>query len=97
MSRIHTSSNSRVRREVVVPQRPYVPHHRQNYFDLFIPEAPITFPRRSGGEGIALTDVLSDNFDLLLGRDDPMFVNYPGPAISLRIEVGFAWAYLEET
>lgn len=86
MSRIRTSSN-RVRREVVVPQRPYVPHHRQSYFDQFIPENPITFPRRSGRVGITLADVMSENFDDLVGRDDPMFANYTGPAISLRLEV----------
>lgn len=80
-------SNSRVGREVDVPQRPYVPHHRQNYFDQFIPENPITFPTRSGRQGIAITDITSENFDHLLGRDDPMFANYPGPAISVRIEV----------
>ena len=88
MAQIHAPSNNRERREVVVPQRPYTPHHRQNYFDQFIPENPITFPSRSSGrEGIALADVTSENFDHLVGRDDPMFANYTGPAISLRLEV----------
>lgn len=87
MTQIHTLSNSRGRREVTVPQRPYVPHHRQNYFDQFNPEHPITFPSRSGRDGIALSDVLGENFDHLVGRDDPMFANYTGPAISLRLEV----------
>ena len=85
------------RREVVVPQRPYVPHHRQNYFDQFNPEGPITFHSRSGQDGIALTDVLNGNFDYLVGRDDPMFPNYAGPAVSLRLEVSPVSAYQEET
>jgi hypothetical protein len=80
-------NNSRVGREVDVPQRPYVPHHRQNYFDQFIPENPITFPTRSGRQGITLADVMGENFDNLWGRDDPMFASYTGPAISLRLEV----------
>jgi len=84
-------SNSRGRRESAIPQRPYVPHHRQNYFDQFIPENPITFPSRPGRDGIALTDVMNENFDYLIGRDDPMFANYAGPAISLRIEVSPTW------
>ena len=75
------------RRESTVPQRPYVPHYRQNYFDQFIAENPITFPSRSGRDGIAFTDILNENFDDLIGRDDPMFPNYQGPAISLRLEV----------
>ena len=79
--------NPRGRREVTVPQRSYVPHHRQNYFDQFIPENPITFHSRTGGDGIALVDVMNENFDHLIGRDDPMFANYTGPAISLRLEV----------
>jgi hypothetical protein len=87
MTRIHAPNNSRGQREVVVPQRPYIPHHRQNYFDQFIPETPITFPSRSGRDGIALEDVMNESFDHLLGRDDSMFANYTGPAISLRIEV----------
>ena len=86
---IQVQSNSRGRRESPVPQRPYVPHHRQNYFDQFIAENPITFPSRTGRDGIALTDVMNENFDYLMGRDDPMFANYPGPAISLRLEVSF--------
>lgn len=87
MTQMHTPSNNRSRREVEVPQRPYIPHHRQNYLDQFIPEHPITFSSRSGREGIALNDVMNDNFDHLAGRDDPMFANYAGPAISLRLEV----------
>ena len=71
----------------MVPQRSYVPHHRQNYFDQFNPDGPILFSGRSGREGIALPDVMSENFDHLAGRDDPMFANYAGPAISLRLEV----------
>jgi len=86
MNQIQHPSNIRGQSQVVVPQRPYVPHHRQNYFDQFIPENPITFPRRHGGDGIPFTDVLSENFDCLVGRDDPMFANYTGPAISLRLE-----------
>ena len=86
-------SNSRGRRESAVPQRPYVPHHRQNYFDQFIAENPITFSSRSGRDGIALADVMNDNFDHLIGRDDPMFPNYQGPAISLRLEVSSTWVY----
>ena len=84
---IQLPGGSRERREVMVPQRPYTPHHRQNYFDQFTPENPITFSNRSGQEGIALTDVMSENFDHLLGRDDPMFPNHVGPTISLRLEV----------
>ena len=80
-------SNSRGRREIEVPQRPYVPHHRQNYYDQFIAENPIAFPSRTGRDGIALTDVINESFDYLIGRDDPMFANYTGPAISLRLEV----------
>jgi hypothetical protein len=80
----------------MVTQRPYVPHHRQNYFDQFTPEGPITFLSRTGRDGIALTDVLNENFDHLIGRDDPMFPNYAGPAISLRLEVSPASVYLEE-
>lgn len=95
MTQIHTPSNNRSRYEVDVPQRPYVPHHRQNYFDQFIPEHPITFSSRSGREGIALNDVMNDNFDLA-GKDDPMFANYTGPAISLRLEVRSTRAYLRE-
>ena len=90
-------SNSRTGREVDVPQRPYIPHHRQNYFDQFIAENPITFCTRSGRQGIAITDVMSENFDHLWGRDDPMFANYTGPAISLRLEVSSFRACLEET
>ena len=85
MTPVHT--NSRGRRERAVPQRPYIPHHRQNYFDQFIAESPITFSIRSGRDGIALTDVMNETFDYLIGRDDPMFANYQGPAISLRLEV----------
>ena len=92
------SGNSGGRREViVVPQRSYVPHHRQNYLEQFNPETPITFTGRSGREGIALTDVMNEYFDNLMGRDDPMFANYTGPAISLRLEVSPARAYLEGT
>jgi len=87
MAQIYAPSNSRVRREVPVPQRSYVPHHRQNYFDQFIADTPITFFSHSGREGIALTDVLNESFDHLVGRDDPMFASYMGPAISLRLEV----------
>ena len=52
---------------------------------------------RSGRNGIAFTDVLNENFDHLVGRDDPMFANYTGPAVSLRLEVSPASAYQEET
>lgn len=90
MSQIQHPINNRRRTQIAVPQRPYVPHHRQNYFDQFIPEAPITFPLRSGGEGMSLDDALAENFDYLIGRDDPMFANYTGPAISIRLEVSFA-------
>ena len=93
MTQIQIPSNSRGRHEVNIPQRSYVPHHRQNYFDQFLPEHPITFLSRAGGVGIALTDVLNENFDHLIGRDDPMFANYTGPAISLRLEVSSASAY----
>lgn len=93
MNQIQHPNNNRGRNQVPVPQRSYVPHHRQNYFDQFSPDAPITFPSRYGGDGIALTDVLSENFDSLFGRDDPMFANYPGPAISLRLEVAFISAH----
>ena len=84
---IQVPGGSRERREVIVPQRSYIPYHRQNYFDQFTPENPITFSNRSGQEGIALTDVMNEYFDHLLGRDDPMFPNYKGPTISLRLEV----------
>ena len=67
-----------------------VPQGRQNDFDQFIPEAPIMFPLRSGGEGISLDNALAENFDHLIGRDDPMFENYTAPAISLHLEVSFA-------
>ena len=87
-------TQARGRREIDVPQRPYIPHHRQNYFDHFAAENPITFPSRSGRGGIALTDVLNENFDHLVGRDDPMFANYVGPAISLRLEVSSTRVYL---
>ena len=73
----------------MLPQRPYVPHHRQNYFDQFNPEGPITFPKTTGGDGITLMDAMNENFDSLIGRDDPMFASYVGPAISLRLEVNF--------
>jgi len=96
MIQIQMPGNNRGHREVMVPQRPYVPHHRQNYFDQFIPENPIVFPIRSGRDGIALTDVMNENFDHLIGRDDPMFANYTGPAISLRLEVSYVSVYLEE-
>jgi hypothetical protein len=94
MSQIQHPSNNRRRTQIAVPQRAYVPHHRQNYFDQFIPETPITFPLRSGGEGMSLDDALAENFDYLVGRDDPMFANYTGPAISIRLEVSFAALYL---
>lgn len=94
---IQTQGNNRGRREGMVPQRSYVPHHRQNYFDQFIPEDPITFFNRSGREGISLIDVMCGKFDYLIGRDDLMFPNYTGPAISLRLEVSPTSAYLEET
>lgn len=90
---MNPTQNIRERSQVVVPQRSYVPHHRQNYLDQFIPENPITFPHRYGGDGIALTDALSENFDNIVGRDDAMFANYPGPAISLRLEVSFISTY----
>jgi hypothetical protein len=93
MNQIQHPSNNRGRKQVAVPQRSYVPHHRQNYFDQFTPDSPITFPLRHGGDGIALTDVLSENFDFLVGRDDSMFPTYAGPAISLRLEVSFISAY----
>ena len=48
------------------------------------------FPLRSGGEGISLDNALAENFDHLIGRDDPMFENYTAPAISLHLEVSFA-------
>jgi len=96
MTQIQMPNNSRGRSEVLVPQRSYVPHHRQNYFDQFSPENPITFTSRAGGVGIALTDVMNENFDLLVGRDDPMFANYTGPAISLRLEVSYVPAYRKE-
>ena len=67
-----------------------VPQGRQNDFGQFIPEAPIMFPLRSGGEGMSLDDALAENFDHLIGRDDPMFENYTAPAISLHLEVSFA-------
>ena len=86
-TQIQMPSDSQGQRGVMVPQRPYIPHHRQNYFDQFIPENPITFPSRSGRRGIALADVMNENFVHLIGGDDPMFVNYTGPAISLRLEV----------
>jgi len=70
----------------MLPQRPYVPHHRQNYFDQFNPEGPITFPKTTGGDGIALMDAMNENFDSLMGRDEPMFASYAGPAITLRLE-----------
>jgi hypothetical protein len=96
MTQVYMPNNSRRRREVMVPQRQYVPHHRQNYFDHFAPESDITFPSRTGPDGIPLADVLNDNFDNLVGRDDPMFAGYVGPAISLRLEVSSTPAYLEE-
>ena len=57
--------------------------------DQFIPESPITFHRQLGGSGIELTEVLDDNLDDLVGRNDPMFSNYTGLSISLRLEVQF--------
>lgn len=89
VTQIQMPGSSR-RREVIIPQRSYIPHHRQNYSGQFSPENPITFRSRSGREGITFTDILSENFDHLMGRDDPMFVNYMGPAVSLRLEVGSA-------
>jgi hypothetical protein len=74
----------------MLPQRPYIPHHRQNYFDQFTPEGDITFLKTTGGDGIALVDAMNESFDSLIGRDDPMFAGYAGPAISLRLEVSFA-------
>ncbi|KAF9644729.1 hypothetical protein BDM02DRAFT_874158 [Thelephora ganbajun] len=74
------------RRQVIVPQRPYVLPYGQSYFDKFIPENPITFPSRSGGDGIVLTDAINENFDHLIGRDDHVFVEYTGSAITLRLE-----------
>ena len=88
MNQAQHPGNIRGSNQIVVPQRPYVPHHRQNYYEQFNPENPITFLPRYGGDGITLADVLSESFDFLVGRDDPMFANYAGPAISLRLEVG---------
>ena len=81
----------------MVPQRPYVPHHRQNYLEQFFPEGAITFPQRTGMDGIPLIDAMNENFDNLIGRDDAMFANYAGPAISLRLEVGLASAHYRHT
>lgn len=94
---IQMPGNSRGQLEVVVPQRPYVPHHRHNYFNQFIPENPIVFPSCSGWDGIMLADAMNKNFDHLIGRHDPMFANYTGPAISLRLGVNSAPVYLGET
>lgn len=65
--------------------------------DQFIPESPITFHRQLGGSGIELTEVLDDNLDDLVGRDDPMFSNYTGLSISLRLEVQFRLSISCET
>jgi hypothetical protein len=89
MSWIQHPANNRRINQVALPQRSYIPHHRQNYFEQFIAENPITFARRPGGDGILLTEALSENFDCLVGRDDSMFANYTGPAISLRLEASF--------
>ena len=89
MSQAQHPINNRGRGEIMLPQRSYVPHHRQNYFDQFNPEDPITFHKTTGGDGIALMDAMNENFDRLTGRDDPMFASYVGPAISLRLEVNF--------
>jgi hypothetical protein len=93
-TQIHTPNGGRGRYEVIVPQRPCAP--RQNYLDPFTPESDITFPSRTGRDGIALTDVLDGDPDHLIGRDDLMFGNYPGPATSLRLEVNPPPAYLRE-
>ena len=90
MSQIQHPINNRRRTQIAVPQRPYVPHHRQNYFDQSVSKAPITFPLHSEGGGISLDDALAENFDDLVGRDDPIFANDTGQPISLRIEVSFA-------
>ena len=66
-------------------RRLHIPLHSQDYPNRFISE--ITFPSRSGRDGILLADALSEEFDNLIGGDDPAFVGYTGPAISLRFEV----------
>ena len=93
------SSDSGGRCGVMVPQRPYLPHYRETYFDQFLSEDPITFPSHSGRDGIALTDAMDENFDNLVGMDDQMhtFVNYTDSAISLRLEVSSSSADQEGT
>ena len=51
------------------PQRPYVTHHHQNHSDQFVPESPITFPKTTGGDGIALMDAMNENFNSFIGQD----------------------------
>jgi len=77
--------------EIIVPQRPYVLHHQQNRSYQFPPEYPITFPSRAGGVGISLTDATDENFYHLIGSDDPMFADFAGSAIALRLEVNSAF------
>ena len=94
---VQMSSNRSRRHGIIVPQRPYVPHHWQNYFDQFNQENPIAFPRHAGWVGIVSIGVVNENFDHSVGRDDPVFANHRGPAISLRLEASPASGYVGET
>lgn len=73
--------------ESVVPQRPYPSRLRSFFFGPFVGENPIAFPGPSRRDGIALVEVMNENFDHLIGSDDVTFANNVGLAISLRLEV----------
>lgn len=72
------------RRQIMIPQDRYVPwywHHRVEPK----PEDRATFRCLFGGDGIMLDDALRGNFEHLIGRDDPMFADYMGYSMNLRI------------
>lgn len=84
---------NQTRGQIVIPQRPYLPHHRQSHLVNFISEDPVTFLQYTGVGGIPLMYAINKSFFGLIGRDDAMFANYAGPTISLRLEVGLASAH----
>ncbi|KAF9642098.1 hypothetical protein BDM02DRAFT_3193922 [Thelephora ganbajun] len=60
-----------------------IPSNNSGQRQVMVPQQnPIMSLRRSGEDRIALTDVMNEGLDHLIGRDDPMFLNYTGPAIS---------------
>lgn len=80
-----------------IHQRQHSQLHDWNYRIQLGLDDPIIFSSNSGQNGISLADVMNENLDHLIGKDDPMFATYMGPTISLRILVRSPLAYLEET